>query len=189
VAPRDIPEAKKTARRLGAVILFEDEASFQLDPTLHRTWARVGQQPRVATRGERKTAHVFGAIALDDARFDFAFADVFNGYTFVGFLQRLVRRYRRKVILIIDNAPCHNLEAEGVAWLAAHRHRIELHRLPAYSPELNAIEGVWKVTRKTTTHNRYFDTPEQRDAALIHTFVNFQRNPVLVDAQVQRFRA
>jgi transposase len=171
------------------VILFEDEASFQLDPTLHRTWARVGQQPRVATRGERKTAHVFGAIALDDARFDFAFADVFNGYTFVGFLQRLVRRYRRKVILIIDNAPCHNLEAEGVAWLAAHRHRIELHRLPAYSPELNAIEGVWKVTRKTTTHNRYFDTPEQRDAALIHTFVNFQRNPVLVDAQVQRFRA
>jgi DDE superfamily endonuclease len=63
-------------------VLFEDEASFQLDPTLHRTWARVGQQPRVATRGERKTAHIFGAIALDDARFDFAFASVFNSERF-----------------------------------------------------------------------------------------------------------
>ena len=71
--------------------------------------------------------------------------------------KRLVRRYRRKVFLIIDNAPCHNLEAEGVAWLAANRHRIELQRLPAYSTELNAIEGVWKVTRRTTAHNRYFD--------------------------------
>jgi transposase len=93
------------------------------------------------------------------------------------------------VILIIDNAPCHNLGAEGAAWLAANRHRIELHRLPAYSPELNAIEGVWKVTRRTTTHNRYFDSPERRDAALVGTFVKFQRNPRLLDAQVQRFRA
>jgi transposase len=148
----------------------------------------VGQQPRVPTRGERKTAHVFGALSLSDARFDFAFADVFNGYTFLGFLKRLVRRYRRKVILIIDNAPCHNLEAEGVAWLAAHRHRIELHRLPAYSPEFNAIEGVWKVTRKAATHNRYFDTPEQRDAALIDTFLRFQRNPTLIENQVRTFR-
>ena len=57
------------------------------------------------------------------------------------------------------------------------------------SPEQLEDVGRWKVTRKTTTHNRYFDTPEQRDAALIHTFVNFQRNPALVEAQVQRFRA
>lgn len=63
-----------------------------------------------------------------------------------------------------------------------------LRRLPAYSPELNASESVWKVTRKAATHNRYFDTPEQRAAALIDTFVNFQRNPALVDAHVERFR-
>jgi transposase len=170
------------------VILFEDEASFQLDPTLHRTWARVGKQPRVPTRGERKTGHVYGAIALDDARFHFAFADVFNSYTFLCFLQRLVRRHRRKVILIIDNAPCHNLSAEGKAWLSANQHRIELHRLPPYSPELNAIEGVWKVTRRLTTHNRYFDTPADRDAALIDTFVDFQRNPAKLDGHVRRFR-
>lgn len=140
------------------------------------------------TRGERKTAHVYGAIALDDGRFEFAFADVFNGYTFLEFLKRLVRRYRRTVFLIIDNAPCHNLDAEGRAWLAANQHRIELHRLPAYSPELNAIEGVWKVTRKRTTHNRYFETPAERDAALVNTFVEFQRNPKLIDAHVERFR-
>jgi transposase len=112
-----------------------------------------------------------------------------NGYTFLGFLKRLVQRYRRKVILIIDNAPCHNLEPDGRAWLAANAHRIELHRLPAYSPELNAIEGVWKLTRRRTTHNRYFDTPAQRDAALTGTFVDFQRDPAQLDAQVRRFRA
>ena len=27
--------------------MYEDEASFWLDGTLHQTWARVGVQPRV----------------------------------------------------------------------------------------------------------------------------------------------
>jgi transposase len=155
---------------------------------LHQTWAKVGCQPRVATRGERKTAHVFGAISLYDADFHFAFADTFNGYTFLGFLKRIVDSHDSKVILIIDNGPCHNLDAEGKAWLHANRHRIELHRLPPYSPELNPIEGVCKATRRRATHNRYFDTPKERDAALVKTFVAFQRDPKLIDGQVRRFR-
>ena len=180
---------KKNATAQRGVILFEDEASFQLDPTLHRTWARVGQQPRVPTRGERKTAHVYGTIALQDASFTYQFVDVFNGKTFLGFLQALLRRYRRKVFLIIDNGPCHNLGAEGRAWLASHAHRIELHRLPPYSPEFNAIEGVWKTTRRTTTHNRYFESPAERDAALRTTFEHFKRQPSLIEGHVLRFRA
>jgi hypothetical protein len=67
---------------------------------------------------------------------------VFNGKTFFEFLRQLVRRYRgRKVFLIIDNAPCHGLEEDGVRWLRTNRHLIELHRLPAYSPEFMAMEA------------------------------------------------
>jgi transposase len=126
---------------------------------------------------------------LDDARFHYGFAETFNGCTFLGFLKRLVRRHEQKIILIIDNGPCHNLEAEGKEWLAANKRRIELRRLPPYSPELNAIEGVWKTTRRRATHNRYFDSPAERDGSLIKTFVRFQRNPALVDGQVRRFRS
>lgn len=103
---------------------------------------------------------------------------------------RLVRSYRRKMFLIIDNGPCHNLDAEGRAWLAANQHRIRLCRLPAYSPELNRpIEGTWKTTRSRATHNRYFDTPADRDKALIETFVAFQRDPSLIDGHVRGFRS
>jgi hypothetical protein len=42
--------------------MFGDEASFWLDGTLHRTWARVGKQPRVDTFGERKTATSSGHL-------------------------------------------------------------------------------------------------------------------------------
>lgn len=169
--------------------MFEDEASFWLDGTLHQTWSRVGVQPRVDTYGLRKTAHVYGAIALHDARFTYQFATVFNGRTFGEFLRLLVRRYRgRKLFLIIDNGPCHWLDANGRVWLAANRHRIELHRLPPYSPHLNPTEGVWKTTRRQATHNRFYETIEERDTALTATFESFRRAPRIIANHVARFR-
>jgi transposase len=168
--------------------MYEDEASFWLDGTLHQTWARVGVQPRVDTCGMRKTAHIYGALTLEERpRFHYQFAPVFNGQTFWEFLRLLVRRARRKILLIIDNGPCHNLDAEGKAWLAANRHRLELFRLPAYSPELNPIEGVWKKTKKRTTHNVFFHTTDERDAALTATFDAFRAQPSLIAPQVARF--
>ena len=169
--------------------MFEDEASFWLDGTLHRTWARVGAGSHVDTYGERKTAHVFGAISLEDAKFRYMFASVFNGHTFHLFLKQLVFRCApRKIFLIIDNAPCHNLDEEGKRWLARNRHLIELSRLPKYSPEFMPMEGVWKATRKMTTHNRFFVTTSQRDIHLRKTFTRFQAQPLLIAAHVARYQ-
>lgn len=84
---------------------------------------------------------------LDDAAWHFRFEPVFNGHTFHEFLKQLVAHYgRRKVFLIIDNGACHWLDDEGKRWLAKNQRRIELHRLPPYSPEFNPAEGVWKAT-------------------------------------------
>lgn len=180
---------QKKATACRGVVLFGDEVSFWLDGTLHQTWSRVGQQPRVDTwGGKRQTAHVFGAVSLE-AEFSYRFAGVFNGSTFLRFLKQLVARYRgRKIFLVIDNGPCHNLNAAGQEWLRANRSRLELHRLPPYSPELNPIEPVWKTTRKMTTHNRFYPTPFERDARLRRTFRRFQRCPRLIAAHVTRFR-
>jgi DDE superfamily endonuclease len=179
---------QKKAARCRGVVVFEDEASFWLDGTLHQTWSPVGVQPRVDTFGMRKTAHVFGAIALNDASFTFRFSPVFNGHTFHEFLMQLVDRYApRKVFLIMDNGPCHWLDEAGKAWLVKNKRRIELHRLPPYSPEYNPTEGVWKATRKFTTHNRFYRTVEERDAALTATFRMFQSDPQRLAPQVARF--
>src|SRR2546425_1141800 len=60
------PALKKAAACRG-VVMYEDEASFWLDGTLHQTWARVGVQPRIDTFGMRKTAHIFGTLSLEGA--------------------------------------------------------------------------------------------------------------------------
>jgi hypothetical protein len=78
-------------------------------------------------------------------------------------------------------------EVSKARQLAASSHRIELFRLSPYSPELNAIEGVWKVTKKTTTHNRFYRTTEARNLALASIFMNFNDYPHLIAGHVARF--
>jgi hypothetical protein len=149
----------------------------------------VGVQPRVDTYGQRKTAHVFGAVSLDQAKFTYQFSDVFNGHTFHQFLERLVAEHApRKVFLIVDNGSCHWLDDAGKKWLADNPDKIELHRLPPYSPEFNPTEGVWKATRKLATHNRFYRTVAERDSALAATFGRFQACPELISPQVARFQ-
>jgi hypothetical protein len=45
-----------------------------------------------------------------------------------------------------------------------------------------------RPTPKETTHNRFFDSTEERDVALTETFERFRRKPDLIDAHVARFR-
>jgi len=183
-----LPAIKKQARACRGIVRFGDEASFWLDGSLHRTWARVGAQPHVDTYGLRRTAHVFGARSVEPPpQFDYRFAPVFNGDTFLLFLQQLVARSTRKLFLILDNGPCPNLTADGKAWLAHHRQRIALFRRPPYSPNDHPTEGAWKETKKRTTHNRCFHTVEDRDAALVATFEAFKANPGLLAGHVARF--
>ena len=38
---------------------------------------------------------------------------------------------------------------------------VEFIKLPPYSPDLNPIEQVWRVTRKENTHNVFFGSVAQ----------------------------
>jgi transposase len=64
------------------------------------------------------------------------------------------------MVLILDNASYHHARLHK-PWREAHAGRVSLEFLPAYSPELNPIERVWKFTRRRCLHNRYFPQLER----------------------------
>jgi transposase len=47
--------------------------------------------------------------------------------------------------------------------------------LPPYSPELNPIERVWKLTRRNCLHNRYFAQLEEVIEAVEGQFFKWKR--------------
>jgi transposase len=117
--------------------------------------------PVVLHAPTRKSIGVFGAVRIMDGCLVTRQESVFDAVTFQSFLCQLVR-HRRKghiLVLMVDNARWHHANYLQ-PWLYEHRHVLHLDFLPPYSPELNPIERVWKLTRYICTHNRYFPTLE-----------------------------
>src|ERR1035437_2304911 len=56
------PELKRRAKRVGARIFFLDEAGFQSDPPLGRSYGLKGEPPVVVTSGQRQSINVISAV-------------------------------------------------------------------------------------------------------------------------------
>lgn len=153
---------------------------------MHQTWARRGQQPLIPTTGQRNTQKIFGAVSLCGPRFHFRCDTVFDGQSYVGFLEQLAHTYsRRPVILIHDNVAYHR-GPEVRNWLSERR-RFEVAALPAYSPEFNAVEPIWHHTRMMATHNRYYPELEVFKGSLLSTLKDIERHPGQIAGYVAPF--
>ena len=59
--------------------------------------------------------------------------------------------------------------------------------LPLWIAQKLPPGSFWKVTKKRTTHNRFYKTTDERDDALRATFATFQSTPKLIAGHVARF--
>jgi len=107
----------------------------------------------------RKSVACFGAVSLHTGKLVTTFEPKFNAESFQRFLELLlIHRPRGKCLaLVLDNAKYHHARVLQ-PWLHQHRKLLTPLFLPPYSPELNPIERVWKLTRRLATHNRHFPT-------------------------------
>ncbi len=64
---QDWPNLREAARRERAVILFGDEASVSLNPTIGKTWSKISKTPIVFTTGNRGSIPVISAISPQGA--------------------------------------------------------------------------------------------------------------------------
>jgi transposase len=82
----------------------------------------------------------------------------FDAESFKRFLKMILKKAKtkKKILLVLDNARYHHAKILA-DYISSIKDRLELFFLPAYSPDINAIEMLWKKTRRGVTHNRYFD--------------------------------
>jgi transposase len=100
-----------------------------------------------------------------------------NAETCFAFLRQLWAaslRSDRRVVVITDNVRYHHATLHK-EWREAAEPWFMLEFLPPYSPDLNPIERVWKLTRRIATHNRYFPSIEDVVTAVENTFNRWRR--------------
>ena len=166
------PKILRQARQKKALLLFGDEASFAQWGSLSYTWAPKGQQPEVPTSGKRKAYKVFGLIDYFSGRFFYkTHAGRFNSASYAAFLLDVLAQTTQHVVVIQDGARYHTSKAMQ-QFFATHAERLTIEPLPAYSPDFNPIEHLWKKVKKEATHLKHFpeftDLQQEVDRALLH---------------------
>ena len=137
-------------------IYFEDECHFKLTLTLTRAWFLRGIVPRIKSPTGRYKLNVYGAMGYN-GQLIIKDTEKFDADSFKQLLETILNKAKtdKKILLVLDNARYHHAKKLN-DYIESIKDRLELFFLPAYSPEINAIEMLWKKTRRAVTHNRYF---------------------------------
>lgn len=182
------PEILRVAHEKQAVILFGDEASFAQWGSLGYTWALKGMQPTVQTSGIRRAYRAFGLLdCFGGAFFWQGLEGKFNSETYRAFLEWALSQIAGPIVLIQDNASYHT-SGPSHAFYAAHADRLTVYQLPAYSPDLNPIEGLWQKVKEDATHLRYFSTFAALVAKVTESLTTFAGLPRELTSLVGEYR-
>jgi len=133
-----------------------DECEVHTHPYLAKVWRRKGHPMRIPAAGEDQKFTVLGAV-------DYATGPVFwqtsarKGETaFMAFLEHLSEALpaNAPAVLVLDNVGYHKSHALREVWRRS-AHRLEPFFLPAYAPQLNLIERLWRYGKQKLACHRW----------------------------------
>jgi hypothetical protein len=177
-------ERLKDGARCGEIILlYEDELDLNLLPGVTRCWTRVGQQRKVPTPGTNQKRYGFGAVQWTDGSLVTHIGEHKDSVGFCALVEAVVERYcpgaaweGPKVVLVVDNYIIHKSKLTQKT-LVKYADRLQVFRLPTYSPKLNLIERLWQHLRSQVTHNHLFVSIDELVEAVNQFFADFADEP------------
>ena len=173
------PALRRRAKRLRAKIFFLDEAGFQSDPPLGRTYGLKGKTPEVVTSGQRQSLNVISAVNARGEFWAATYTGKLNAEAFVAFLQNFMKGRSGKTFLVIDGHPAHTAKLVD-CYLETMEGRLELHRLPSYAPDLNPDEFVWAHMKKNGVSKKPLKQNESLLKRVQKDLVSIKDNRALV---------
>lgn len=154
-----------------------DETTIGLLCYLVRCWMPKAQQKRIATPGQQKWLHLFGAYHWRTGQIVTMPAPKKNSDAFCLFIEHLFSCVDtdRPVVLVLDNASFHH-SAVSQATLAYFEERSMVFWLPPYCSDLNPIERFWRHLKESACANHLFKSI-QDTLESVHKFLAIQNDP------------
>jgi transposase len=133
-------------------------------------WIKKGKDRELKSNAGRNRLNIHGAMNAETYETTIISSeDSINTESTLQLFEYLEHLYpvATMIYIILDNAKYHFSEAVQ-EWLK--NSRIKLVFLPAYSPELNLIERLWKIFKKHVLYNKFYQTYADFQKACIGFF-------------------
>lgn len=127
-------------------LYYFDGAGFTLDPCVPYAWQTVGETIEIPAASSDRI-NVLAFFSTDHRFHPFVFEKTIDSEIVIACFDYLSQIITKLTLVVIDGAPMHKsgaFQARLEEWAARG---LYVYLLPAYSPELNLIEILWRMIK------------------------------------------
>ncbi len=142
--------------------------------TIKRKWSEKGSKCEIKVKQGYKNFYTYSATCPKSGEIFSLLLPEVNTKMMNLYLEELSRSYNdEKILLIMDQASWHKSKELKIP------KNIKIEYLPAYSPELNPVERLWKWLKENTIHNRIFSNIEEVMDAVVNELKKLTKNKIM----------
>lgn len=142
-ARKEIGKLKERQKSGEIDLYFSDQTGFSLGSYVPYAYQTVGETIEISSARSPRL-NVIGFISPDNRFESLCFECTVNTDVIVRSFDEFSKNLTKKTYVVIDNAPIHHSEEFEENIPKWRRKKLYIKYLPAYSPELNLSEIVWK---------------------------------------------
>jgi transposase len=166
--------------------VFVDESGFYLLPAIVRTWAPMGQTPRLVHYHTKDHISTISGITFEGELLIAMQERAFTASDCVRFLKHLVRQIGGKVLVIWDGSPIHRARVVKSYLRDEANGRVHLEPFPGYAPDLNPDEGVWNYLKYVELKNVCCATLAELRREMRNAVARLRRKPEIIKACIRQ---
>ena len=135
-------------------------------------WIYKSTYKAIKTTATQKRVHIFGALSYPSNELILIEDTTINSQSVIAILEKLKFKHLPNTIIncVLNNAKYQ--KSHIIQEYIVNNSNIKLHYLPAYSPNLNLIERLWKFMHKHVTNNQFYEYFED----FRYSLLSFLRN-------------
>ncbi len=122
---------------------YFDESGFTLEPCVPYAWQEIGKTIEIPSSKSRRL-NVLGFVDRECRFESYVFEGSVNSDVVISCFNEFSKKLNKKTVVLIDNAPTHTSNAFLDNIDNWEKQNLFIQNIPAYSPELNKIEILWR---------------------------------------------
>jgi len=127
-------------------LYYFDEAGFTLDPCVPYAWQTVGETSEIPAASSDRI-NVLAFYATDHRFHPFVFEETIDSEIVIACFDYLRQTITKLTLVVMDGAPTHKSDAFQARLEEWESRGLYVYLLPAYNPELNLIEILWRMIK------------------------------------------